>query len=717
MALEIGLQALKALYQLAKMIKEAKDNVIMVNAKLKNTHSVEEVIELQISSIGAHIPEDILQNAKTRLVGLRRISRRMKMKYQPLISILDQLGGAAATIKSMSTRLSKGVLSAAMALGCLSVMMRRHGDREEARAVQVLRQKIAAESSDAELPQDFIQSVLADPASVTTDDLLLAAPFPVSPAATDAFLVFRSKCETLATTLSFLDQLDALVAELKVQDAVLKDELDKEDGESDEHDKGYSLLPSYSGKKKKTKAAVEAVAISEPTSRETRERGAGLVLDALLCNSDNNHLVDESLLAKVMGEGYAPERLSFLRRQLGTYQDESNKRGLAITRERFRQFMLEEGAHNAGFNIALLGSAALHAALAVDFSEAPALMERTRSVMTRVVRPLIANALSFGLLFQAEGMREGVADDPEEIAALQAEADERSLESRMVLMEAFAVDYEESYDYNLAPDPSLLLSVAIDAGESKYGLGPSTRRRLELLLAILSICNIDADKAAIERVEHDLKQELALLSSLGSSSISEKIAELHTDLVRSAFDARKMLAGEAADFWVKSFGLSCYEVSWPRFRTAFSENFASTQPTPISERDVKRMQFLLSTPPSGFVTLDSFRSFTGGVNGGSLSRVVQTVSAGSVAKVMKTLSSMKMLPADIDALVTPSVAAAIEGSGSGSGSRLGSASASGSLGSPSVRSGSPGPSSPKPGSVPLAGVRGSPSPPKRQQHK
>ena len=30
MALEIGLQALKMLYQLAKMIKEAKDNVIIV---------------------------------------------------------------------------------------------------------------------------------------------------------------------------------------------------------------------------------------------------------------------------------------------------------------------------------------------------------------------------------------------------------------------------------------------------------------------------------------------------------------------------------------------------------------------------------------------------------------------------------------------------------------------------------------------------------------
>jgi len=132
--------------------------------------------------------------------------------------------------------------------------------------------------------------------------------------------------------------------------------------------------------------------------------------------------------------------------------------------------------------------------------------------------------------------------------------------------------------------------------------------------------------------------------------MNEKVAKLHLDLVESGFDSRRLVSGEAATFWIRSFGLSTYEVTWARFRFAFSSFF----PTPVPEKDVKRLQFLLSDP-RGMVTLDSFRSFTGGVNGGSLTSVVQALSAGSIGKVMKTLASAKQLPSTINDLVTPPI--------------------------------------------------------------
>jgi hypothetical protein len=332
---------------------------------------------------------------------------------------------------------------------------------------------------------------------------------------------------------------------------------------------------------------------------------------------------------------------------LGEFEDVESSTKRIITRERFGKMMLEEGAHNAGFNIAIISSAVLTTFLSLGI-DAPALMQRTTEVTKRVIRPLIGYALGFGLLFQIESMREGTTDDPEEIAALQAEADERGLDSRMELMESFSVDFEESYSYHLAPDPSLLLSIAIDAGDSKYGLGPNTRKRLELLMAILSICNIEADKKTIEKVDNDLKQELSLITSLGSSSVSEKVERLHADLVESSFDSRKLITGEASTFWVKSFGMSTYEVMWARFRQALAANFSLS----ISERDVKRIQFLLSDP-RGMVTLDGFRSFTGGASGGSMVKAVKSVSGGSMNKVMKNLSGSNQLPDGLGDLVVP----------------------------------------------------------------
>lgn len=163
----------------------------------------------------------------------------------------------------------------------------------------------------------------------------------------------------------------------------------------------------------------------------------------------------------------------------------------------------------------------------------------------------------------------------------------------MDLLRAFATDFEESHELGVAPDAALLLGVAIDASETR-GLGPNTRKRLELLLAVLSICNIEVDKKAIEKVEKDLKSELNLLAALGSSSIGLKVSQLHEDMVEAAFDARRLLGGPGTDtavFWVSSFGKSTHEVPWSRFRVNFANHYPSS-----SDKDLKRLQFVARRP-------------------------------------------------------------------------------------------------------------------------
>lgn len=155
MALEAGLAALKMLYQLAKMIKEARDNVLFVREKLDTTESIEEVIQMQLKRIeeGGNCPEAVLKAIKTRLVTIRRIGRRMRMKYEPLVSLLSGLGGSASLIKAQAAMMRKGILGASMALGALSNMVRGHTDRSQKRAREAFERAVKAAGIEASIEE------------------------------------------------------------------------------------------------------------------------------------------------------------------------------------------------------------------------------------------------------------------------------------------------------------------------------------------------------------------------------------------------------------------------------------------------------------------------------------------------------------------------------------------------------------------------------------
>ena len=560
----MGLAALKALYQLAKMIKEAKDNVEFIAERVHITESIEHVISIQLGHLGETTKMDanmekILDGVKTRLVKLQRASRRMKLKYQPLLKILEGLGGNSSLVKDMTSKLSKALQSAVMALGSLSVMMRKRNDREESRAQRAF----SANSSHA----------------------------------ADAEEVLRLQCNEIAHVHSALDSLDTLVASLRSQDDALVGAMhDDEKGSQEKHKMSYHLLPKYTPTKTTTKTEPDAksggglpITTSMETKTETegegtaltltpsldelRHTGANLLLDQAFCVEDQD-LVDDHKLQHALGRAYTPSCLAFLKRQLGeTLLDDDGKPNLSaakvITRQRMESLLLVDGRGNTGLEIAVMCSAALVALdrqldeAAVLLPEVPKPLSHTRHILDTIMRPLVAQALSVGLLLQLEKLQEASVDDPYEIAAREGETDDKSIEDSLVLLETFAKDFAEAHEFNLAPDASLLVSVAIDAGDAKAGLGPSTRRRLELLMAILSICNVESDKDHLESIESDLRAEVSLLSAattlVGQSmlvrdldvgvGLASKIHELYHDM--TAQDAYRRHGRDSASYGAK----------------------------------------------------------------------------------------------------------------------------------------------------------------------
>lgn len=396
-------------------MQEAKDNVILVNEKIKVVESIDEVMQLQMEAIGDSLPEDISHHAHARLVTLRRIARRMRMKYQPLISILDGLGGAADLVKDTSTKLSKGLLSANMALSCMVTMLRKHNDREEARAVAAGQRLL-----------DFLPDLDATPYVLATMDASeFAQLLPSSAAASasvQAFLLFSAAFLSCRRAAEVLDALDVLVIELKAQDALLQKEIagdDDGEGEADEHKNGYSLM-MFSRKKR---PAVAPSALDAATRSRHLQAGADILL-AQLCPAtpEGSETVDaEVCLPRAMGRGYSVDRLRFLVRQLGEMRPGASKQ--VITRDRMRQFLLVDAAKNAGFTAALIASAAMSS---LDFADTHTLLQQAHGITSTIMQPLVASALTFGFLFQVEEMRldPAVAEDPLEMAAMEAQADE-----------------------------------------------------------------------------------------------------------------------------------------------------------------------------------------------------------------------------------------------------------------------------------------------------
>ena len=114
-----------SIFRLAKMIKEASDNVKYVIGKLEDTDALLHLIELNSSKIDTkEVPTAIMNEMQKRFAHARRVSRKLKLKYEPLIRLITGIGASATVIKTQATMLKRGISGATMALNTIVLMMR-----------------------------------------------------------------------------------------------------------------------------------------------------------------------------------------------------------------------------------------------------------------------------------------------------------------------------------------------------------------------------------------------------------------------------------------------------------------------------------------------------------------------------------------------------------------------------------------------------------------
>lgn len=201
----------------------------------------------------------------------------------------------------------------------------------------------------------------------------------------------------------------------------------------------------------------------------------------------------------------------------------------------------------------------------------------------------------------------------------------------MELMQALATDFRECFEFGYTPDPSIVVMLAMEASTSFVGMGPTMRRRLALLNAIISICNIEEDKKAISKCDAELRAELITMQSLSAMASKETINGFK-DHLGSSYDVRKHLGeGDAVEFWVASFGKDSFEVPWTRFRVSFLKHFGQNFAKQLDKLKVIILDF------RGFVTVDHLKGFLG--SSGSLLTAMKVLEKGKSIKNLSDVGS------------------------------------------------------------------------------
>eukprot|EP01031_Cornospumella_fuschlensis_P032499 gene32499-39293_t len=850
MALDAGIAALQLLYKLAKMIKETRENIIIVRDKLDDTETIAKLIDLKLNLVDAEAcPPEILEGIRTRFAQAKRVARKLRLKYDPLLPLVTSLGGNATLVKAQAAMMRKGVLGASMALGSLSVILWRYVHRTDQRVhkqllealiasgvpvekymkmpltemIEVLKDQQAGGllallsnpldiigSAGAMRPGDVLHGIVeksvtkgkglvkralkatkevieeveeeADEIAEDIDDTVSTASSKIGHhhmSQQDFFARAESQREMLQKHLKVdsatldnvlkraaskiqmaaaaVDTMKGLLNEsnkmlskeevveemkstsialnavstvkgmfsrvtnaLSSQSAILGKGLNTAlesvenavgnphlldsiqgalhlGGENNEeaekthfqllHEHGY-YLETYSVQHQANEALRGMLEMIDHLNQELKilnndaktydnddgeiDAGDDLIpqVEKKHNSKDRKHFVHEGVdllmefwfegkqclnradIKRVMGKGYNKSNLNLLWRYLRK-QDASDQEACSLEEEVIRaetlcRFLQASSGRNLGLALCAIEICILNL---MNKSNMPNVIAEAMDIVTTMLNPLIGYTASFGLLIALEEIRESVKDDPQEIAILEAEMDEEALERRLGLVRAFASDFKDSIEHGFAPDPSLMLSIAVEVSTSFVGLGPTTKRRLQLLQSIVGLTSIEADVRKIEKVDTDLKAEVAMMQSL--PVVAEDLDTEHFDRLRADqaalgettksivemlgtlkenFDVRGVLGdqGEAADFWVSNFGKECYEVHWQRFLAALKMNYSDIPP-----KHLEKVRMML-VDVRGHVTalqLQQLVSFN-----------------GSLATVITKLAKRKQLPKTLQAV-------------------------------------------------------------------
>lgn len=132
MALDIGISALNMMFKLAKAIKEAQTDVLFIIDKVNDAESLSKLIEVNMTRLDlSEIPEGIYKEILKRNVAAKRLTRKLRLKYEPILNLFSSLGGNATAIKIQASMLKRCVDGGAMGLNSLCILVDRHLSRLE----------------------------------------------------------------------------------------------------------------------------------------------------------------------------------------------------------------------------------------------------------------------------------------------------------------------------------------------------------------------------------------------------------------------------------------------------------------------------------------------------------------------------------------------------------------------------------------------------------
>jgi hypothetical protein len=636
-----------------------KEIIVKVNEIIEKKENIKTTKNLSLQIISKNnnkIIEPILNHFNKYDVAIRRL----ELKYNPLVGLLNNIGGNYSNLLDQANLLQHGITTSTLILSSVIKLTKNHIKLYENKTIETLKQEFSSigyfvlkqsiisgdafistitstESHDKILtdnkekektkkdddddddeeeeygyedeyeddPDQIPESKDNDKNMTATIQFKYDENIPKEIGFDEAKRIFKEQnknhieefhhgmkeCETIN---NLLEKLEILINTLKSNEykVLFKEELTKSESNawkvllSNDNDKNYNSKKSFDIKDG---------------------------IDKLINRISNDEIyINDSVLGKILHTSYSPSILQYYKNLLGEEKDDYQ-----IKTSKLKTFISDKIDKNIGFMIASICAEFAEYLYNSDVlsNDSNENVKESINIIMTTINPLYECSLSFGLLycFNETKMKSSLINNNnlDEINEIdQVTAENETLSFKLKLLQLVANDMKDCFNSSInisSPDPSLLLSFYLDASEFDYS-NLNVDQRLEMLNSLSNVLNIDKDYKITVQVENDIRNDLILLQSLGGGG-SDVPSEL-------TFDARRILGDcndEMSNFWIKSFGIECYDVSWSRFRMSFLNFYGN-----ISDKDLKRLKKML-VDYRGNVTLETViqfnKEFDGSITG------------------------------------------------------------------------------------------------------
>lgn len=632
-----------------------KEIIAKVNEIIEKKETIKVTKNLALQIISKNQNNKIIEPVVNHFHKYDVAIRRLDLKYNPLLGLINNIGGNYSNLLDQANLLQHGITTSILILNSVIKLTKNHIKLYENETIETLKTEFAS----------IGYFVLKQ--SIISGDAFISNPI-ISNESNDNVLCDnkekgKTKKDDYADDYGYEDEYEddldqipeskdsdksmAVTVQFNYDENIPK-EIGIEEAKRIFKEQNKNFIEEFHNRMKECENINKLIEKLEILINTLKSNEYKLLFKKEISNSENNHdwkvllsndkdnnskktfdikdginklinrvsndeiYLNDSVMIKMLNTSYSPNILQYYKNLLGEEKDDYK-----IKTSKLKSFISDKIDNNIGFMIA---------SVCVEFEEylnnssflnnsTENIKESINIIMT-TINPLYECSLSFGLLYcfneikfkSSSLINNNNRDDINEID--QETVENETLSFKLKLLQLVANDMMDSFNSSTnitTPDPSLLLSFYLDSSEFNY-TNLNVDQRLEMLNSLSNVLNIDKDYKMTLQVENDIRNNLILLQSLGGSSGSGTPSEL-------TFDARRILGenDELSIFWIKSFGIECYDVSWSRFRMAFLNFYGN-----ISDKDLKRLKSML-VDYRGNVTLETVvqfnKEFDGSITG------------------------------------------------------------------------------------------------------